>query len=281
MKYWLILLAIPFSLALATDSEAPVPYRWGVFNPPKAEGQKKPILVAWNSPEGKRRLASSRFSEDFYQLASHYQPQLTPVYAGVASLVIVMNALRLPLHQIKSQKESEIVKPPALGGGVIPFPAYNQINFFNAATDAVKDRKVLGLQNANTQNENDKGAFKPGTSLAELKALLAVYGFQGEVTEATLAPSKGATLFREVLKKTFSESERFLLANFKGDEMGATTEGTVSPLVAFDAKSDSVLVLDVTAHKNPWYWAPVEAFYRSMHTQYNEGTWRGWIVVTR
>lgn len=262
--------------ARATDTEATVSYQWGVFNPVNG----KIILVPWNTKEGKRRLTSSRFNDDFYQLASHYQAQLTPVYAGVASAVIVLNAFRLPKHAIKSQKESEIAKPKAMGAGVIPFPAYNQINFFNERTDAVKDRKVLGLLNATSANESDKAAFKPGTSLAELKGLLEVYGLGAEVHEASGDPKSGTAAFRKTLKEVLKDDKRFVLANFKGDAMGATTEGTVSPLAAYDEKTDSVLVLDVTGHKNPWYWAPVEAFYLSMHTQYGDGIWRGYMIVS-
>jgi len=274
--------AVSFSFrAVATDSDAPVPYQWGVFKPVKNGTKDKVILEPWFTAEGQRRLARSHSKKDFYQLAHHYQPQLTPVYAGVASAVIVMNGVRLPTHAMKSQRESEIAKPPALGGGIIPFPAYNQVNFFNEATDAVKNRKELGLQNVTPSNQNDKSQFKPGTSLSELKGLLGVYQFTAVVQEASAEPKLGAPAFRKVLKSVLSENDHFLLANFKGDDLGASTEGTVSPLVAYDAQSDSVLVLDVTGHKNPWYWAPVDAFYRSMHTQYGAGTWRGWLTVSQ
>lgn len=278
MKHLFLCFFVAWS-ALATDSETPVLYIWGQFKPVKSGQSEKVILEPWFSEEGQKRLNRSEFKKDFFQLAHHYQPQLTPVYAGVASAVIVLNAFRVPRHGVKSQKESEIVKPKAMGGGVIPFPAYNQINFFSEKTDAVKDRKQLGLQNVTPQNENDKSQFKPGTSLDELRDLLSVYGVHGEPAPATEDPKTGVAKFRKVLKVVFKEERKFVLANFKGDDLGASTEGTVSPLVAYDAKSDSVLILDVTGHKNPWYWAPVDAFYRSMHTQYGEGTWRGWLVV--
>lgn len=266
--------------AYATDSDAPVNYRWGEFRAVKSGKSDKVILEPWFSEEGQARLRRSAAKNDFYQLAHHYQPQLTPVYAGVASSVMILNAFRLPSHKVKSQAESEIAKPKAMGGGTIPFPAYNQINFFNEKTDKVKDRKQLGLRNVTPQNENDKSQFKPGTSLDELKGLLDVYGVEAAITVASQDPKTGEASFRNVITEIAKDKTRFLIANFKGDDLGAATEGTVSPVVAYDAKSDSVLILDVTAHKNPWYWAPVEAFYRSMHTQYGEGVWRGWLVVS-
>lgn len=280
MKYLFLLSLVVVPLSSAVDSEAPVSYRWGDFKAVKSGKAEKIILEPWYSNEGQARLKRSDAKNDFYQLAHHYQPQLTPVYAGVASAVIILNAFRLPTHKIKSQAESEIVKPKAMGGGIIPFPAYNQINFFNEKTDAVKDRKQLGLQNVTAKNENDKAQFKPGTSLEELKGLLEVHGVDALVTTANEDPKSGVVAFRKVLKEVLKDKTRFLIANFKGDDMGASTEGTVSPVVAYDPKSDSVLILDVTGHKNPWYWAPVDAFYRSMHTQYGDGIWRGWLVVS-
>lgn len=269
------------ALAVATPTDTPVPYKWGAFLPvPAGAKEAKVIAVPWYSAEGQKRLARSTFKNDFFQMAHAYQPQLTPVYAGPASAVTVLNALRLP-KGIPSQKEQEILRPKALGGGVIPFPAYNQINFFDERTDRVKDRKVLGLQNVTPENENDKTAFKPGTGLDELKALLEVHGAKAEVVTASEDPAIGVKKFRAALKKILKDDTSFVLANFTGTALGAPTEGTVSPLAAYDAKTDSVLILDVTGHKNPWYWVPVSALYGAMHTQYGEPkVWRGYLVVS-
>jgi hypothetical protein len=273
-------LALFFSTQIhATDSGTPVPYQWGVFKKVDFKGKQQVIGEPWFTAEGQRRLLRSNHKNDFYQMAHHYQPQLNPVYAGIASAVIVMNALRVPKFQVKSQLESEIKKPKLLGTGIIPFPAYNQINFFTDKTDKAKDRKQIGLQNVTSENENDPEAIKPGTSLSELTALLNAHDIQAAKHEASTKPPEGVKQFRSELKRSLQDSETFILANFKGDDLGAATEGTVSPLAAYDSKTDSVLILDVTGHKNPWYWVPVEAFYASMHTQYGKGIWRGWLLV--
>lgn len=269
------------SAVLAVDTDTPVPYKWGEFKAvPQKKGPPKVIAVPWFSAEGRKRLEKSRAKNDFYQLAHQFQPQLNPVYAGIASSVIVLNALRLPKGLVKSQQEQEIVKPKALGPGAIPFPAYNQVNFLNETTDKVKDRKVIGLANGTPQNQDDKTAFKPGTSLDELHDLLQVYGVSAEPTPASKSPEQGLAEFKKVLHDVLNDENRFLLANFTGQALGASTDGTVSPLAAYDAASDSVLILDVTGHKNPWYWVPAAALYDAMHTQYGpSGIWRGWLVV--
>ena len=71
---------------------------------------------------------------------------------------------------------------------------------------------------------------------------------------------------------------RFLIVNFDGQTMGASTHGHISPVAAYDENSDSVLVLDVAGYYNPWYWAPVEHLYRAMHTLDGEH-YRGYLVV--
>jgi hypothetical protein len=193
---------------------------------------------------------------------------------------MVLNALRLPKHNVPSQDELEIKRPTALGGGVIPFPAYSQLTFLNGDTDKIKERKLILIQNATPQNEKDKSAFKPGLGLKDLQDMLkTVYQVQSDITFADEDQKTGVDKFRKRLKKTVSDSTSFLLSNFKGDLLGASTEGTVSPLVAYDELSDSVLVMDVTGHKNPWYWVPVPALYESMHTQY-DNTYRGYIQIS-
>lgn len=270
------LISHAFLPLLALAGPTPVPYQWGVYKP--VDG--KVIIVDWNSPEGRKRLARSKYNQDFYQAAHAYAPQINPVYATVASAVLALNALRLPKHTIASQEGSEVAKPPALGGGFIPFPAYSQATFLNAETDKIKDRKLILLQNVNSTNQSDKSAFKPGLGLDDLSKMLeTVYGARGKVTFADGPIAEGSAAFRKTLKQVANDKTRFILANFKGDTLGASTEGTVSPVVAYDAASDSVLVLDVTGHKNPWYWVPLVPFYESMHTQY-DGTWRGYIEVS-
>lgn len=259
-------------------SPAPVPYKWGVYKPSELGG-KKVIIVDWFSAEGRTRLGRSKYTHDFFQMAHVYQPQINPVYATVASAVVALNAMRLPKHTIPSQEALELEKPKALGGGRIPFPAYSQTTFLNEQTDKIKDRKTILMQNATPENENDKKAFRPGLGLTDLKSMLeTVYHSKAVVTFADAPAAAGAKKFREDLKQALTDANSIILSNFKGDMLGASTEGTVSPLAAYDEKTDSVLILDVTGHKNPWYWVPLTALYESMHTQY-DGTYRGYIRV--
>lgn len=263
-------------------SDAPIPYQYGVFTPSKVDNGKM-VLVPWNSAEGRKRLQSSKYKEDFYQLASHYQPAINPVYSTVTSAVIVMNGLRLPKHTIKSDSELEIKQPKAFNNGaILPFPAYSQQTFLNDETDKIKDRKIILLKNVTPENENNKELFKPGLGLEDLqKILTTVYHAKADITYAQGDVKTGINNFRKRMKEIFNEPNTFVIANFKGIEFGAQNEGTMSPLVAYDAKSDSILILDTGGQKNPWYWVPVSSLYKAMNVPYNSGkNLRGYIEVS-
>ena len=53
--------------------------------------------------------------------------QANPLYCGVASSVIVLNALRLNSNAVPGQKSLEVVVPENLGGGRRPYPGYSQL----------------------------------------------------------------------------------------------------------------------------------------------------------
>jgi hypothetical protein len=253
-------------------------FRWGEFKAPPAAQAGGPVMVTWNSEEGRRRLARASASNDFFQLAHAFVPQENPIYAGPATMVMILNAMRMPKHTVPSQKALEIHMPKALGGQVQPFPAYSQRTLLNAETDRVKPRSLIELRNVTPANENDRSQFKPGTGLVDLQGILGVYGARSEVTFADAKVASGAPRFRKVAREVLGDGERFLVINFARDVLGGAPGGTVSPVAAYDEVTDSMLVLDVAGHKNPWFWAPVEWLYRAMNTSY-EGGWRGYMVI--
>jgi hypothetical protein len=254
---------------------------YGIFAPSEFSKEKRQVvLVPWNSAIGKSRFASAAYKEDFFQLAQTYQPQINPVYCGVASSVIVLNALRLQKGGTPSQAQLEVQAPPALGGKRLPFPSYSQLTFLNEETEPVKPRQLVELRNVTKDNENDKAAFDPGLTLAQLEGLLKVYKAHVQLEYAADENvERGTRSFRKILKRVLSEPNRFLIVNFKGTAMGAPTAGHITPVGAYDRHSDSVLLLDVASHRNPWYWVPVRHLYQAMHTR--DGVrYRGYLVVS-
>ena len=236
------------------------------------------VLVPWNNKEGIYRLERSKHKGSFYQLAHHFQPQINPVYCGIATSVIVLNALRTPKGTIPSQKSIELKVPKPLGGKTLPYKGYSQSTFLNDETDQIKPKKVIQLKNTKGKSVNPKD-LDPGLSLETLKQILEVYGAKVEIQHADKRPVTGIKIFRKTVLLVLNEVGQFVIVNFHGKSMGAPTGGHISPLAAYDAKSDSVLILDVYGIGNSWYWAPVEHLYKAMATLDNN-VHRGWLVVS-
>ena len=271
--YLLLGLLALYSQSGATD--------YGTFGPSGfSKDRKEVVLIAWNSEAGKKLFERAKYKQDFFQLAQTYQPQINPLYCGIASSVMVLNALRLQKNTAPNQPELEVQTPKAFGASTFTFPSYSQLTFLNVDTDRVKPRRIIELKNITKENELNPSAFDPGVTLAQLQRLLEVYKTEVQLRYAFDANTqRGSRLFRETAKTVLADHERFLIVNFKGGRLGTTTGGHITPVVAYDSLSDSVLLMDVASHKNPWYWVPVPHLYQAMHTKDGDH-YRGYIVVS-
>lgn len=247
---------------------------YGVFGPSSFSPQGETVLVGWDTEEGQSRLARSALNTDFFQLAHNFQPQANPLYCGVASSVIVLNAIRLNRNAVPSQKPLEVEVPRYLGGGHLYYPAYSQFTFLGERTEPVKPRAVIELKNAG-EGENE---IDPGLKLAQLKGVLEAYDTKVDLNYADGDSEDAIAAFREDLKAVLADSVSFMIVNFKGRTIGASTNGHISPVAAYDKKTDSALLLDVAGYLNPWYWVPVAHLYGAMHTL-DGHHYRGYLVI--
>ena len=252
---------------------------YGKYKPSQFSSQKQVVLISWNSEEGKKRFFRSKYNNDFFQLAHHYQPQANPLYCGIASSVIVLNSIRAASGKIPVQPQFSVKKPEVLGGDVVPYNLYTQATFLNDVTDKVKSRNIIQLKNISNSGNDSPKQFDPGLKLAELKGVLESYQLAVEPYPAAAEVGPGVKKFRDNIKQTLSESKKFMLINYKSDMVGQLGSGHISPLGAYDEQSDSVLVLDVAGYQNPWIWVPLRDLYASMHTRDGD-KYRGYLIVT-
>ena len=234
-------------------------------------------VVSWNSAEGKKRLFESDHAEDFFRLANFYQPQINPVYCGVASAVIVLNALSQPSNQTPEEKSLEIPIPGS--EQAIKFSAYSQTTFLGTKTDVVKPKGVIEYR-----SKNKSGIYKPGLSLLELKGLIEAYRFRVSHYFPSEFEINGEALsnFRDFIKAVFSSNEQYMIIHFRSDTLGGIPKGNISPVAAYHEPSDSVLILDVAGHKGPWYWAPVDHVLKAMATTYDtQPKGGGYLIISR
>ena len=252
--------------------------KYGKYKPSQFSTKKHVVLVSWNSEEGKKRFFRSKYNNDFFQLAHHYQPQANPLYCGIASSVIVLNSIRASSGKIPVQPQFSVKKPKALGGDVIPYNLYNQANLLNETTDKVKSRNIIQLKNISADSGDNSGKFDPGLKLAELAGVLESYKLAVQKYPSNADIKNGADKFRSRIKATLNENKLFILVNYKSDMVGQLGSGHISPVGAYDEQSDSVLVLDVAGYQNPWIWIPIVDLYASMHTKDGD-KYRGYLLV--
>jgi hypothetical protein len=253
--------------------------QYGDFSSSTFSKDNEVVVVNWNSAEGRARLTRSDSKESFYQLAHTFQPQINPLYCGIATGVILLNALRLPQGIVPSQPALEVQEPEAWGGNRIRFSSYSQLTFLNEETDRVKPRSKICLENITEQNIPDATQFDPGLALDDLRRILEVYHAKVELYYAEKDMLEGIVTFRTIAESVLKSREKFVVVNFVGNTIGTPTGGHISPLGAYDTLTDSVLVMDVAGHKNPWYWVPIAHLYQAMHTKTEDGC-RGWLVVS-
>ena len=87
--------------------------------------------------------------------------------------------------------------------------------------------------------------------------------------------------FRSVAQRNLQSRGDFLLVNYQRAVLGQEPSGHISPIAAYHAGTDRLLILDVAAHKYPPVWVSVEALWKAMHQPLNPETsrTRGYVVV--
>ena len=228
-------------------------------------------IVPWNSKEGIDRLEATAYRLAFYHLAHLYERQAKPTYCGVASAVMVLNALRLCKGGLVLEQCLDVAVPETHGGGTMRYNAYTQNRYVRDLPKGVKSGHAL---------EGRIGEdFDPGFALSSLAESLRHHLAEVRLRPARSKPEEGVKTLRQDIQAFVNDAKCYLVAHFDGKQLGLTTGGHFSPIAAYHPGSDSALVMDVAGHKSPWFWVPVSELYDAMHTR-DGAHWRGWLLVS-
>jgi Phytochelatin synthase len=209
-----------------------------------------PGLTDFTSHDGETFLIESKAREDYFPLSIQFVTQKTPAYCGVASMVMVLNALNVPAPSTPDNQA---------------FRSFTQDDVLDDRTDAVLPRDLLARQ---------------GMTLDQLGALLALHPVSVEVHHAR---DGGLETFRSTASSALESGNHFVIVNFLRKAIGQQTGGHISPLGAYDAKEDRFLVLDVARYKYPPFWVKASDLFDAMNTTdaSNGGKTRGYVVVMK
>lgn len=200
-----------------------------------------------NSHQGEKFLFESEAINDFLPLTIQFVTQKNGAFCGVASIVMVLNALSIPA-------------PLALEFG--SYQRFTQQNVFNAKTQNVITSDVISRQ---------------GMTLEELGQFLETYPVKARVYHSS---DVSLTEFRDSAVNNLQESGNFVLVNYLRTEIGQQRWGHISPLAAYHEPSDRFLILDVARYKYPPVWVKAEDLWKAMATSdRTSGKTRGFVLV--
>ena len=200
---------------------------------------------------------------DFWALMPYYLPQLTGSSCSAASVAMLMNALRVEL----------------------PLSADDKL---------VTERDLL-KRAANAAWQKAAAEDGDGVSLDQLGRLiersLTAYGLgahEVEVVHVESASDETLAQLRKLLAANEASADDFILINFVQSVFTGDPEGNVghiSPLAAYDAERQRVLVMDVDRSWYEPYWVSDRTLLEGMATLDDQapgkGARRGYVHVRR
>jgi Phytochelatin synthase len=191
-------------------------------------------LIDFNSTAGEQLLTESAAKRDYFPLSSQFVTQDNLAYCGVASMVMVLNALAIPAPAAPEYRNTRF---------------FTQTNFFaNPKTQAVMTAAMVA---------------RGGMTLDQLGRLLESYPVQ-----ATVYYGSAVSLneFRQLWIENLQQPHNFVIVNYLRSAMGEAGGGHISPIAAYHQPSDRFLVLDVSRYKYPPVWVKAEQLWQAMKT---------------
>ncbi len=203
-----------------------------------------PDAIPLGSAQGGDLLAGAE-AAGHLPLSEHFAGQSHPAYCGVASAVIILNALRVPA--------------PSSSG------SFDQRNVFDDNAEMVVARSAVEQR---------------GMSLDELGGLLRSHGVKAEVHHVA---DGDIDSFRRDAIAHLGAPDRYMVVNYLRATLGQKGGGHISPLAAYHAPADRLLLLDVSRDKYPPLWVTTQALFTAMNTLVprNMNRSRGYVSVSR
>ena len=231
-------------------------------------------LVGWESGESEARLARSAHKADFFRLSNHFISQDNSIFCGPVSSAIVLNALRLGRKDGLPEDRRSIAPDERawLPKGHNPF--FGKYTPANVLTERTKSRiEVLG-------KPIDIGGRKMRDYGLQLRQLARVLGAHGlDVTARVVDEDADAGAIRREIARNLATRDDYVLVNYARKSLGQPGGGHISPLGAYDAESDSFLIMDVNPNRAPWVWVKARDLIGAMRT-FDTVENRGYLLIS-
>lgn len=229
-------------------------------------------LVPFGSDEGLARLARSDAKVNFPALANQFEAQSNAAFCGPTSAAIVLNAARV--HSADLPRDRSRLRPDDLqylpSSADLTVPRFTQDNVIS------KGKKTRAQVFGEPATLNGQSIQDPGYQLRQLDEMLRANGL---VTRLTVVDAGQAEHdIRIDLIGNLQRRGDYVIVNYRREAVGQRGGGHISPLAAYDAASDSFLVLDVNPASAGWVWMPTATLIKAMRT-FDTVENRGYILI--
>lgn len=231
-----------------------------------------PALVSFASEEGLTRLARSTAKLDFPALANQFEAQSNGAFCGPTTAAIVLNAVHgrrndLPRDRSRLRPADLQFVPAAFD---LTLPRFTQDNVIEKGQKSRS--QVLG----EPVFLNGKPISDFGYQARQLDEMLRANGLSTRLV--IVDDVKPAAEIRADLIQNLSRAEDYVIVTYKRGAVGQQGGGHISPVAAYDAISDSFLVLDVNPTSAGWVWMSSGVLVKGMRT-FDTVENRGYILV--
>jgi hypothetical protein len=262
----LLIARIGLAFLLAT---AQFPAAFALDNAPATVVQE---LVPFSSDEGLSRLARSNAKVDFPALANQFEPQSNAAFCGPTSAAIVLNALHgrgADLPRDRSRLRAEDLQ-------YVPGNFDPTIPRFTQDSVIMKGQKTRAQVLGEPLLINGKKIQDFGYQVRQLDEMLRA---NGATTRLVIVDdAKVEEDIRNDLLENLKLRGNYVIVAYKRDAVGQRGGGHISPLGAYDAESDSFLVLDVNPASAGWVWMPTATLIKGMRT-FDTVENRGYVLI--
>ncbi|KAK7108679.1 hypothetical protein V1264_016367 [Littorina saxatilis] len=201
--------------------------------------------IAFASDEGKEIFKEALLSDHmacYFRLAAQFRTQDEPAYCGLATLVMVLNALE--------------IDPGRVWKG--PWKWYHE-DMLDCCipTQLVREQGIT---------------FDEFSCLADCNYL--------DTQPFRVDQSSNEDDFRNLVKEITLKEDTFLICSYSRRVLGQTGDGHFAPVSGYHPDKDLVLILDTARFKYPPHWIPLSLLFESMKAlDQSTGLPRGYIQV--
>jgi hypothetical protein len=206
-------------------------------------------VVLLTSPAGVQRFQRAVTLPDTFALLAYVETERRLSFCGPASLAAVFNSLGI--HDPSPEPLS-------------PYHLLTQDSLFQVPE--------------NQATKHYARVEAEGLTLDELARFAAN---MGATTETLRAADATIDALRDKLRSALSTAGTRVIVNYSRKPLNQDGDGHISPLAAYDAQTDSFLVLDVARYKYPPQWVSFDLLYDAMRTiDSSGGKSRGALILS-